>query len=244
MIIRELISSLLDQANIREEEATNFGDDNALQNAETMREAAKKLSFNRGHNYAQWIEDNNIVRCSHCESVFDKPTAYCSSCGADMSKPNILASATREEIIKSLIDQANDKDQIANNDEYLIFYNDAEYLRAAVNMLKADGLKLKEISEMNKRTKTVPICENFGLMLNWALRYTLGRETYAPHSVMIYCKPLLPCLSERTLEVMRKDIEEAAKSNSLGDPRIDAPKWLEFLDTIKAELTERHNSNE
>lgn len=244
MIIRELISSLLDQANIREEEATNFGDDNALQNAETMREAAKKLSFNKGHNYAQWIEDNGIVRCSHCESVFDKPTAYCSSCGADMSKPNILASATREEIIKSLIDQANDKDQIANNDEYLIFYSDAEYLRAAVNMLKADDLKLKEISEMNKRTKTVPICENFGLMLNWALRYTLGRETYAPHSVMIYCKPLLPYLSERTLKIMQKDIEEAAKSNSLGDPRIDAPKWLEFLDTIKAELTERHNSNE
>lgn len=244
MIIRELISSLLDQANIREEEATNFGDDNALQNAETMREAAKKLSFNKGHNYAQWIEDNNIVRCSHCESVFDKPTTYCSSCGADMSKPNILASATREEIIKSLIDQANDKDQIANNDEYLIFYNDAEYLRAAVNMLKADDLKLKEISEMNKRTKTVPICENFGLMLNCALRYTLGRETYAPHSVMIYCKPLLPYLSERTLEVMQKDIEEAAKSNSLGDPRIDAPKWLEFLDAIKTELAERNNLNE
>lgn len=211
MIIRELISSLLDQANIREEEATNFGDDNALQNAETMREAAKKLSFNRGHNYAQWIEDNNIVRCSHCESVFDKPTAYCSSCGADMSKPNILASATREEIIKSLIDQANDKDQIANNDEYLIFYNDAEYLHAAVNMLKADDLKLKEISKMNK---------------------------------MIYCKPLLPYLSKRALKIIRKDIEEAAKSNSLGDPRIDAPKWLEFLDAIKAELTERHNLNE
>lgn len=211
MIIRELISSLLDQANIREEEANNFGDDNALQNAETMREAAKKLSFNRGHNYAQWIKDNDIVRCSHCESVFDKPTAYCSSCGADMSKPNILASATREEIIKSLIDQANDKDQIANNDEYLIFYNDAEYLRAAVNMLKADDLKLKEISKMNK---------------------------------MIYCKSLLPYLSERALKIIRKDIEEAAKSNSLGDPRINAPKWLEFLDAIKAELTERKNLNE
>ena len=97
---------------------------------------------------------------------------------------------------------------------------------------------------MNKKKKTVLVCEDFGLMLNWELRYTLGRETYAPHSVMIYCKPLLPYLSERTLEVMSKDIEEAAKSNSLGDPRIDAPKWLEFLDTIKVELTERHNSNE
>lgn len=97
---------------------------------------------------------------------------------------------------------------------------------------------------MNKKKKTVPVCEDFGLMLNWALRYTLGRETYAPHSVMVYCKPLLPHLSERTLEVMREDIEEAAKSNSLGDPRIDAPKWLEFLDVIKAELTERHNLNE
>lgn len=243
MIIRELISSLLDQANIREEEANNFGDDNALRNAETMREAANKLSFNKDCYYAKWIEDNDIVRCSHCESVFDKPTAYCPSCGADMFKSNILANATREEIIKSLIDQANDKDQIANNDEYLIFYSDAEYLRAAINMLKADDLKLKEYRN-EQRTKTVPICENFGLMLNWALRYTLGRETYAPHSVMVYCKPLLPHLSERTLEVMREDIEEAAKSNSLGNPRIDAPKWLEFLDAIKTELAERNNLNE
>lgn len=243
MIIRELISNLLDQANIREEEANNFGDDNALRNAETMREAANKLSFNKDCYYAKWIEDNDIVRCSHCESVFDKPTAYCPSCGADMFKSNILVNATREEIIKSLIDQANDKDQIANNDEYLIFYNDAEYLRAAVNMLKADDLKLKEYRN-EQRTKTVPICENFGLMLNWALRYTLGRETYAPHSVMIYCKPLLPHLSERTLEIMREDIEEAAKSNSLGDPRIDAPKWLEFLDAIKTELAERNNLSE
>lgn len=243
MIIRELISNLLDQANIREEEANNFGDDNALRNAETMREAANKLSFNKDCYYAKWIEDNDIVRCSHCESVFGKPTAYCPSCGADMFKSNILVNATREEIIKSLIDQANDKDQIANNDEYLIFYNDAEYLRAAVNMLKADDLKLKEYRN-EQRTKTVPICENFGLMLNWALRYTLGRETYAPHSVMIYCKPLLPHLSERTLEIMREDIEEAAKSNSLGDPRIDAPKWLEFLDAIKTELAERNNLSE
>ena len=243
MIIRELISNLLDQANIREEEANNFGDDNALRNAETMREAANKLSFNKDCYYAKWIEDNDIVRCSHCESVFDKPTAYCPSCGAAMFKSNILVNATREEIIKSLIDQANDKDQIANNDEYLIFYNDAEYLRAAVNMLKADDLKLKEYRN-EQRTKTVPICENFGLMLNWALRYTLGRETYAPHSVMIYCKPLLPHLSERTLEIMREDIEEAAKSNSLGDPRIDAPKWLEFLDAIKTELAERNNLSE
>ena len=243
MIIRELISNLLDQANIREEEANNFGDDNALRNAETMREAANKLSFNKDCYYAKWIEDNDIVRCSHCESVFDTPTAYCPSCGADMFKSNILVNATREEIIKSLIDQANDKDQIANNDEYLIFYNDAEYLRAAVNMLKADDLKLKEYRN-EQRTKTVPICENFGLMLNWALRYTLGRETYAPHSVMIYCKPLLPHLSERTLEIMREDIEEAAKSNSLGDPRIDAPKWLEFLDAIKTELAERNNLSE
>ena len=153
MTIRELVSNLLDQADAREEEASNFGDDNALRNAEIMREAAKKLSIDKCHNYAQWIEGNNVVKCSYCESVFDKPTAYCPSCGKNMSEPNILRSATREEIIKSLIDQANDKDQIANNDEYLIFYNDAEYLRAAVNMLKADDLKLKGISKKNKKKK-------------------------------------------------------------------------------------------
>ena len=64
-----------------------------------------------------------------------------------MSKRDILNNSTREEIISSLVDQANDKEQQANNDEYLIFYNDAEYLRAAINMLKADDLKLKGMSK-------------------------------------------------------------------------------------------------
>lgn len=147
MTIREIISSLLDRADIVEQEAITYGDDAALQEAEIMREAAKKLSFDKHSGHAEWVELDGVVRCSHCESVFNEPTAYCPACGADMSKRDILNNSTREEIISSLVDQANDKEQQANNDEYLIFYNDAEYLRAAINMLKADDLKLKGMSK-------------------------------------------------------------------------------------------------
>ena len=51
-------------------------------------------------------------------------------------------------------------------------------------------------------------------------------------------RPLLPYLSDKTLLVMERDITEAKERlatcpNALGDPSIDAPGWLEFLDNIK-----------
>ena len=44
---------------------------------------------------------------------------------------------TRDEIISSLLDQAQDKDCLANNDETSIFTEDAKALREAVDLLKA-----------------------------------------------------------------------------------------------------------
>lgn len=68
--------------------------------------------------------------------------------------------------------------------------------------------------------------EDFGAVLNCAIRYSLGRQTYMPHLVMDFIRPLLPHLSIRTLSVMIRDIESAG---SLGDTSIDEPAWREFL---------------
>ena len=49
---------------------------------------------------------------------------------------------TRDEIIYSLLDQAQDKDCLANGDETSIFTEDAKALREAADLLKAQEPKL------------------------------------------------------------------------------------------------------
>lgn len=80
--------------------------------------------------------------------------------------------------------------------------------------------------------------EDFGAVLNCAVRYCLGRQTYMPKLVMDFIRPLLPSLSNITLYVMIKDVETA---NNLGDKNIDEPEWGKFLIECKNELDSRKN---
>lgn len=72
--------------------------------------------------------------------------------------------------------------------------------------------------------------DNFGAVLNCAVRYSIGRMTYMPHLVQSYIRPLLPYLSNKTLYVMERDIAEAG---SYGDPHIDEPDWMRFLSEVR-----------
>ena len=90
----------------------------------------------------------------------------------------------------------------------------------------------------------VPVDDNLGEMLNYAVRYSLGRRSYAPHDVIAYCRPLLPNLSDKTLHVMQNDIAAAARDEMLGDVTIDAPAWKLFLEEVRNELAKRGNKNE
>lgn len=78
--------------------------------------------------------------------------------------------------------------------------------------------------------------EDFGCILNCAVRYCIGRQTYMPHLVMAYITPLLPQLSNRTIGTMIRDIENA---HSYGDESIDKPSWMHFLEHCKAEMEKR-----
>ena len=78
--------------------------------------------------------------------------------------------------------------------------------------------------------------ENFGAVINCAIRYCIGRQTYMPHLVVDYVRPLLPNLSDRTVKVMWNDIRSAP---SYGDVNIDEPMWMGFLEELVAELNRR-----
>ena len=96
---------------------------------------------------------------------------------------------------------------------------------------------------MKKETKRKQIIieENddlFGAVLNCAVRYCIGRQSYMPGLVVGEITPWLPMLSGKTLWCFERDIEEA---DSLGDESIDAPIWRAFLCDVKAEIERRKN---
>ena len=86
--------------------------------------------------------------------------------------------------------------------------------------------------------------DDFGCILNCAVRYAAGRQTYMPGIVIDFITPLLPRLSMRTLWCFKKDIENRNEPYGLGHPDIDKPKWLAFLSAVKAELDNRKGAGE
>ena len=84
--------------------------------------------------------------------------------------------------------------------------------------------------------KAVEIDEDFGVVLNCAICYCLGRQTYMPSLVTDIIRPLLPHLDDKTLRVMRGDIKIA---ESYGNETIDKPVWMRFLDDIEQEICRR-----
>lgn len=85
--------------------------------------------------------------------------------------------------------------------------------------------------------KTVPVDDHLGEMLNWAVRYSLGRRTYAVMDTCNYIKPLIPFLTNRTLWCMTRDIIEQER-HGYGD-ECDKEYWMMILDAANEEITKR-----
>ena len=77
--------------------------------------------------------------------------------------------------------------------------------------------------------------DDFGAVINSAIRYCLGRRTYMPGLVCGYVKPLLPYLNEKTLCCMERDIREAP---SYGD-ECDLHTWMNMLDEVNKAIDQR-----
>lgn len=81
--------------------------------------------------------------------------------------------------------------------------------------------------------------DDFGAVLNCAVRYAIGRQTYMPGLVIDFITPLLPHLDNRTLWCFDRDVTEARWTGGYGDPRIDEPHWMKFHEAVRAERTKR-----
>lgn len=76
----------------------------------------------------------------------------------------------------------------------------------------------------------------FGAVLNCAVRYALGRQNYMPGVVIEFITPLLPYLNNRTLRCFDQDLSDA---RWYGDPQIDEPRWIKFLNDVRNERISR-----
>lgn len=85
---------------------------------------------------------------------------------------------------------------------------------------------------------TVAVDEAFCEMMTWAVRYALGRQSYAVGDTVSYIKPLIVALDNRSVCCMQRDI---ANQEQLGGYGMDCDKaqWMSLLEALDKEIDRR-----
>ena len=79
--------------------------------------------------------------------------------------------------------------------------------------------------------------DDFGCIINSAVRYSLGRYTYMPSTVAEFVLKYLNYLDNKTISVMICDIDEALKNEDLPLRKI----WVELKSKLEIEMHARNN---
>ena len=85
--------------------------------------------------------------------------------------------------------------------------------------------------------KMIPIDGFFGEMMLFAVRYSLGRQTYAVKDTAGYVRRVALYLDESTLRVMASDIREQERYGY--GAHFDRYEWMDVLNVIERVLAER-----
>ena len=76
--------------------------------------------------------------------------------------------------------------------------------------------------------------DDFGCIVNSAVRYSLGRNTYMPSTVAAFVRKYMDILGTKTIHVMMKDILQA-----LEDPKFDQREvWWRLYADLEAAVKE------
>lgn len=87
--------------------------------------------------------------------------------------------------------------------------------------------------------KIDPADDDFGAVLNWAVRYCFGRMTYAPSMTIQFITPLIPYLNDKTLWCFNRDIDDRQKTGLSLGMDCDERDWMMFWENVKAEIKRR-----
>lgn len=105
----------------------------------------------------------------------------------------------------------------------------AEALECSVNDLKPDAPK----------GMIDPTNDDFGAVCNCAVRYCLGRRSYMPSLVCGYITPLLPELTDKTLDCFERDIADRKQTGFDFGDSCDYETWDAFYKAVCKEIEGR-----
>ena len=105
----------------------------------------------------------------------------------------------------------------------------AEALQCRVNDLKSDVPK----------GMIDPTNDDFGAVCNCAVRYCLGRQSYMLSLVCGYITPLLPELTDKTLNCFKRDIAERKRAGFYFIDSYDCETWNAFYKAVCNEIERR-----
>lgn len=86
----------------------------------------------------------------------------------------------------------------------------------------------------SNNTITIPI-DDFGGLLNCAIRYSLGRKTYVVSDTCNIIRKNISVLDDRTIGCAERDIREAGDYGA----DIDKQEWIEALQILRDEQKKR-----
>ena len=93
------------------------------------------------------------------------------------------------------------------------------------------------MANRKEKEPTIDLCDDdFGAILNCAVRYAMGRQSYMPYLVTEFITPLLPHISDKTIWCFQRDLQDCT---DWGDVMIDKPTWMRFQEAVKAEAKRR-----
>lgn len=112
-----------------------------------------------------------------------------------------------------------------------------------IDLLRLRNLGQTSLAEIRQKLACVPPFvelsdDDFGTVLNCAVRYACGRKTYMPGLVIGFITPLIPHLSSKALWCFDRDLTEAKYEGGYGDA-CDEKQWLAFHQLIRQEREKR-----
>lgn len=87
---------------------------------------------------------------------------------------------------------------------------------------------------MNVQNNKVVVDKDFGMMLNYAVRYAFAKDSYVTTKVISYVEPLLPYLDVTVLSCMERDVR---KSGLLTKSKT---QWTIFHENISQALRDKN----
>ena len=101
------------------------------------------------------------------------------------------------------------------------------------------GCEERDLKDDAPKGMVDPANDDFGAVCNCAVRYCLGRRSYMPSLICRYIIPLLPELTDETLDCFERDIAERKKDGFNFGDSCDYETWDTFYKAVCKEIEGR-----